>query len=268
MIKASGNPNDLIMQLKAEKKNFEVRRTTKSTLIVFDNFKYMFADSHFKSEHLNLFQKIKAEVHGNIESKKLTVPAYQQSKYFDTGQFKPIGLGEFLKFENVLEFDVNKAYYQALKKFGYISQQFFDKCVGLPKNIRLALVGTLATQKTIFFYKEGELDSYEIKKDEILRRVFFQLVEFIDKVLDYFSKLAGDNFLFYWVDGIYLKNYERAEYHRDLISYEYDLDFSTERLKNLMVFNKGDYQSQIVIKKMDNTLKQFNLNNIFVTEQI
>lgn len=116
MIKTTGNATELINQLKEEKKNFEVRRTTKSCLINFDKFSYMFADSHFKNEHLNLFRQIKKEVHKNIEEKNIIVPEIQPAKYFQTYQFSPIGLGEFLTFKNILEFDVNKAYYQVLKK--------------------------------------------------------------------------------------------------------------------------------------------------------
>jgi hypothetical protein len=131
----------------------------------------------------------------------------------------------------------------------------------------LALVGTLATQKTIFHYKNGELKSYEVLKDDILRRVFFELVSVTDKALDYFSKLAGEHFLFYWVDGIYLQNYKRAEIHKNLIADEFNLNFSTERIKELLVYNKGEYQTQIVIKKQRGDIKQFNLNSIFVNEQ-
>jgi hypothetical protein len=127
MIKASGSPSNLIKQLKQNGKNFEVRKTSRSTLIVFDNFKYMYADSHFKNSHLNLFAQIKKEVKKNIEEKEIIVPAYQKSKYFQTNTFEPIGRGEFLKYSNCLEFDINKAYYQVLKNLGYISVLIYLK---------------------------------------------------------------------------------------------------------------------------------------------
>ncbi|GAF81597.1 unnamed protein product [marine sediment metagenome] len=268
MIKASGNAQKLISELKAEKKDFQVSRTTKSATVSFDDFKYMFADSHFSNKHLNLFQQIKKEVHNNIKNFEIIPPEIQRSKYFGIQEFEQIGSGEFLKYSDCLEFDINKAYYKALYHFKYISKEFYDKCVELPKNIRLALVGTLATQKTVFFYESGELKSYELKKDDTLRKVFFQLVEYVDRALDYFSKLAGDNFLFYWVDGIYLKNYDRAEYHKDLISYEFDLDFSTEKIKEVIVYYKSEFSTQMIVKKEDLNIKTFNLNNIFVNEQL
>ena len=263
MIQCTGKPSVIIKKLQAQKKDFEVRKTTKSTLIKFDTYTYMFADSHFKVQYLNLFQKIKKEVARNIEQKKIDTPEIQRSKYFKVANFEPIAQGEFLKFTNCYEFDINKAYYKALNHLGYISTEFYNECINLPKNIRLALVGTLATQKTVFFYEAGELKDYEIRKNDILRKVFFQVVEYVDKALYFFSRLAGENFLFYWVDGIYLKNYDRAQYHRDLISYEFNLDFSTEQIKEVIVFNKSELNTQIVIKKQDNNLKTFNLNCIF-----
>lgn len=264
MIKTSGNPYKLIKQLKEQKQDFEVRKTTKSTLIKFGKFSYMYADSHFKNMHLNLFQQLKKEVHSNIIKNKIVVPEIVKSKYFDHRQFEKIGEGEFLTFNNVIEFDINKAYYNVLKKFKYISEDFYNKCIKLPKNIRLALVGSLATKKTIFYYQKGELLYFEDEADDLLRRVFFHLVEYTDMVLDRFSKLSKDHFLFYWVDGIYLNNYDRAHWHKDLISYEYDIDFSFESLQNLMVYNQGEYNTKIVIKKMNGKIKSFNLNNIFV----
>lgn len=263
MIKCNGDFAKMIKQLKEAKKDFEVRKTTKSTLIKFDNYTYMFAENHFKNEYLNLFQQIKNEVHNNINLKQITPPEIKKSKYFQVANFEKIGSGEFLTFKNCFEFDINKAYYKTLYNLGYISSDFFHLCINLPKSIRLALVGTLATQKTIFYYEAGELKKFETKKDDILRKVFFQVVEYVDRALDYFSKLAKDNFLFYWVDGIYLKDYERAQYHRDLISYEFNLDFSTEPVKEIIIFNKSEVNTQLIVKKTNNKIKTFNLNCIF-----
>ncbi len=264
MIKVSGKPHKLIKQLKDKGDPFNVTKTTKSTLIRFEGFSYMFADSHFNNRLLNLFQKIKREVHNNITEYELTPPEIVRSKYFQTGQFEPIGIGEVLTHKDCIEFDINKAYYCVLRHFNYISEGFFNECVVLPKQVRLSLVGALATQKTTFYYDKGVLIDYKVKSDEMLRRVFFQLVEYVDRVLDYFSKLASDNFLFYWVDGIYLKQYDRAKIHKKILEKEFKIEFSFEPIKELLVYNQGEYNTKIAVKKLDNKIKNFNINGIFV----
>lgn len=267
IIKCSGSAYQMIKELKEAGKDFEVRKTTRSTLLIFDDFKYMFADSHFKNHHLNLFQQMKNEVQKNINEKKLMPPEKSKSLYFKVKNFEPIGLGEFYKFENCLEFDINKAYYRALFVLGYIGEKFYKTCIELPKHVRLALVGTLATQKTIFYYENGELKNFVTKKNDILRRVFFQLVSFVDKILNMFSELAGDNFIFYWVDGIYLKNYPRAKQHKAILSKKFNIDFSLEPIKNAMIINKSESETKIILKKSNNKLKVFNLSSIFTPEQ-
>ena len=80
MIKTSGKSYRLINQLKELKKDFIVLKTTKSTVIKFDAYSYMFADSHFSNKHLNLFQRIKKEVHNNITQHELIPPPINKSK--------------------------------------------------------------------------------------------------------------------------------------------------------------------------------------------
>ena len=278
MIRVSGDYKYMVNQLCDIGADFKLQSTTKSKVIIHGKAKYLFADEHFKMSDLGLFQKLKREVRKNLKDKNLIPPEIEQSKYFRTDNYEPIAEGEYLEFNDVLEFDINKAYYKAALNLGYIGKEFYETCIGLSKDLRLALIGSLATKKITFDYVDGKMcDDYGVKEDIILRRVFFHLVSFIDRCLFQFSELAGDNFLLYWVDGIYLKNYPQKERHKELISKEFNVEFSTESLKKIVIVNESHLSTIIAIDtgkmkfnkhtgKDEPHIKKFNLNTIFLKD--
>ena len=100
MIQVSGNPDNLIEQLKNCKKNFKVSSTSNSTMLEFDLSKYLYSDSHFSKKYLHYFQQLKKEVTKNIQEKNIIVPDYQKSKYFHFKEFEEVTQGEILEFKN------------------------------------------------------------------------------------------------------------------------------------------------------------------------
>lgn len=279
MIRQRGDYMHMVKQLCKIGADFKLQSTTKSKIVIYKGTKYLFADSHFNNSDLGLFQKLKREVRKNIEDKKLIPPEFEKSKYFRTEIFKPIGKGEYLEFDDVLEFDINKAYYKAALILGYISEQFYKACLELKKDLRLALIGSLATKKITLIYEDGKLneEKHDVTEDTELRKVFFHLVTYIDRCLFSFSELAGDNFLMYWVDGIYLKNYPRKEQHKKMISEKFDVDFSTEILRKIVIINESVTSTVILVdtgkmKWNEGTgedelhVKRFYLNTIFLRD--
>ena len=264
MIQVSGNPDNLIKQLKDCKKDFKVSSTSNSTTLEFDYSKYLYSDSHFSKKYLHYFQKIKKEVLKNIEQKKIIVPKYEKSKYFHFKEFTNIEMGEVLEFKNCYELDINKAYYVALYNLGYISKDFYNICVELPKKIRLALVGTLATTKSILFYENGVIKDHEIIKNDKLKNVFFHCVKIVDECLYNFSYLAKEHFIFYWVDGIYLKPYKDLKRHLKFIENKYKMQFSTDLKERVLIVKTSKQCTNIGVFKNNKDYKIFSLPNIFI----
>lgn len=264
MIAVKGNGNELIDKLKAGKNEFSVASTISSKMVDFQGVKYIFSDSHFSKKYLRLFAALKREVNKNIKEKELIVPKFEKSKYFHFKEFEKIEVGQYETFSNCYELDINKAYYSALFLFGYISEEFFNMCIELPKKIRLALVGSLATQKTILYYEEGKIKSHEVKDNETLRRVFFQLVAYIDKCLYSFAGLSKDNFLFYWVDGIFLQAHEQMNDNLNFIKNQYELDFSVELMKKIIIYCASEKNTHIAIAGTEKETRVFSLPNVFI----
>jgi hypothetical protein len=267
MIRSRGTATQFIEQLKKRNKDFTVKMTSNSTEVIYNDMKFLYSISEFQKKHLGLFMKMKSRVTKSIKEKNMIVPKIQPAKYFDAAQFRPIELGEFLTYDNVLELDINKAYYKVLFNLGYIEEDFYNECINLPKKIRLALVGSLATQKSIFYYENGKLERHEVTKNDTLRNVFFQLVSEVDEVLTVFQKMAGENFIFYWVDGIYLKPYSNLDFNRKMLENKYNLDFSIEPINRVVVYNKDKHQTIIASQKVKGErIKTFNFPCVFYND--
>lgn len=268
MIRSQGTATEFIEQLKKLKKDFTVKMTSNSTEVVYNGMKFLYSLTEFQKKHLGLFMKMKSRVTKAIKEKGIIVPEVRHAKYFDCAQFRPLGKGEHLTYNNVLELDINKAYYRVLYNLGYIEEDFYLECINLPKKIRLALVGSLATQKSIFNYEKGILiepeDGNYVTKNEVLRKVFFQLVSEVDEALTVFQKLAGENFIFYWVDGIYLKEYETLNFDKKILENKYNIEFSIEKINRVVVYNRDERQTIIASQKLKgNRIKTFNFPCVF-----
>ena len=266
MIRVNGHPDNLIQQLKDCKKDFKISSTSNSTTLEFDYSKYLYSDAHLPRKYLNLFQKIKTEVKKNIKEKNLIVPDYQRSKYFHFKEFREIGLGEILEYKNCVELDINKAYYVALYNLGYISKEFYQMCIELPKKIRLVLVGTLATTKSVLHYTNGEISDHEIIKNDNLKNVFFHCVKVVDECLYEFSYLAKEHFIFYWVDGIYLRPYKDLKRHLKFIENRFNMQFKTDLKERVLIVKTSKQCTNIAVYKNNKDFKMFSLPNIFTKD--
>jgi len=212
--------------------DFTLAETGSSQLIRYKHYRFFYGASVVKRKHMHLFQDIKKHVKSQIEKNQIEVEPIERLKplYF---KFRELNLepGECQHFDNVCQYDVNKAYYTVARNMGFISEEYFNKYLSLPKHMRLILIGALATRKTIKTYEKGKLVEKELKEDQELRTVFMRIVIETDKVLLQMSKALKDEFLFYWVDGITVKDTKKAA---DVVSYyssRYNLEFSKDPLK-------------------------------------
>lgn len=270
MIKSVGNGKQFKELLIKSKKDFQLIRTSNSTVIIYKDVKYFYSIEDIPNEFLYLYKQIKEEIKKNILQKNLKVPIRKKSKYFDIFNMDTMGLGEFKTFDNIIESDINKAYYKVLFILGYISEDFYKKCITLPKKVRLSLVGSIATYKYFDFYEAGELiedKSYD-EKDKLLRNVFFHCVNYTDNALSDFQNLAGDYFIFYWVDGIYLKNYPLLRMHLYMIEETYNIDFETCFLNRIVALKTEDNLNLIGVQKnAGDKIKVFNFPNVLINKR-
>lgn len=230
--------------------DFAISRTNRTTKITLNGVKYVYGcGSGFSFKRLTLHSRLKKEIKDNIISKNLSHLTSAESvnniKYYHFNEnVKFYGIGEVI--EDCTSFDINKAYYNCAFNKGYISKSFYDECIQLDKIVRLGLIGSIATKKTTFHYKGGNLVNSDVKEDLELRKVWFSIVKEVDDCLNELSIEFGDDFIFYWVDGIYVKG--NKEKHKDLIeriSKKYNFEFKNEPV-DCIVFAQDDNRNKML----------------------
>jgi hypothetical protein len=141
------------------------------------------------------FAKIKSDIKG----KKVKQFSPEELTYFN---IKPISDSLFC--DTVINIDLKAAYATVLLNDKYISQQTYDHLLKLPKQERLTVVGMLAGKKNIFTIdKRGKIIAHEKRVAETCN-YFFHCIERTAQIISKCANAIGDDFIFSWVDGIYI----------------------------------------------------------------
>lgn len=149
--------------------------------------------------------------------------------YFNMGKY------ESNVFENAVCVDLNSAYLQALFNLSLITEStkiWIE--VNLSKKERLVCVGMLAKQKEIIHFLDGKI-MQDYKEVSELRFIFNAVIQEVNRVMTAVQNNYLDDFLAYWVDGIYLQNEYMAMEVQDMFQaagfpckIEYLKDFKSE----------------------------------------
>jgi hypothetical protein len=152
--------------------------------------------------------------------------------------------------------DIKAAYPTALKNIGFIDPETYAYLMKQDKQTRLTACGMLAGTKHVFKYNGSELLDFEIIEKET-KPVFLAAVATIDEILEKTAEIAGNDFLFFWVDGIYLKSDRKLNKIRELWR-SYCYEFTEEILTNFLVTANNKGKLFVNFEKNGKT-KQFNL---------
>jgi len=167
---------------------------------------------------------------------------------------------EDIQAEKVHHIDLNSAYLQTLYNYGWISPETFEYCNKLSKPDRLASLGMLASNKDIFYYNsDGNIEAFEEIKNPLSDYFFFCSLK-VGEILRDISSLIGSQFLFFWVDGFYFKDFNFISEDNINMSDEYK-NFTPEYLTNL-INNNYHYKSSYEIFTDFKATKNENIINI------
>jgi len=242
---------------------YKLTQTSGTSKLEFHGRRIMFSNSaRIPLKYLYLFKQVKNEILKNTEN--LEIPKYcvSDSNYF---KFAPVIFDQMAgSFKgDILELDINKAYYTAALNLGYLSREFYEKCLDLPKQVRLVLIGSIATRRQITEFKNGQKYIHH-ESNSKLRGIWFNIVNYVDNCLNDFAKLQAPNFLFYWVDGIYVINNPQLKSDLKIISEKYNFEFSNQKIEEMQILNFGEFRKVILYKNGDKkeftTTRKVNFN--------
>jgi hypothetical protein len=166
------------------------------------------------------FSKLKS----NVTKKPMPDISREQLHYF-LHNFK-----EDLFVGDVINIDLKSAYATILYKDGLISKDCFEYVCGCTKQERLACVGMLASRKKHFDFdhtgcvREGGFEEVVSPTSNF----FFHAVKRTFDIMTTLKALSGEDYLFTWVDGIYLwpneQTVARCAEYLDSIGFNYTID--------------------------------------------
>lgn len=212
LIKCDSHYFDLEKEFRDSGENFTLSYTSRTASIKYinhrnRNIKILFSDRFFPFKFFGLIKELKKEFQNYINNGGL-IPDIKKNEifYYQKTDSYRLDIDEVIDFDNCFQFDINKAYYTISKNLGYISESFYQKCLGLDKMLRLALIGSSATKKHVIKYEQGNKIDEEVLNNPEHTKMYLNVVRICDNILSDFRSMENNDFLFYWVDGIFLKN--------------------------------------------------------------
>ena len=235
-LKRRGNPSGQIKCLVYLKKDFTLKTTTNSTIISYDNYTIVYSSHTITKWEMILQKQLKLLakkrlpfIHIPDGSFKINYCSF--AKDFNYMQETK---GQVFSIKNVAEVDITKAYYYTAFNIGLIDETFFNHCMELRKDVRLRLIGSMATCKVIREFKKGKVVNSNIEEDIKLRRAWFYICSIVDRCLRKCMEAIKDDFLFYWVDGIYYR-YKNKDYSQD---------YNTKKI--IRIFRRFNYKHKVI----------------------
>jgi hypothetical protein len=226
---------DIVAHFQLFESNFDVRLTNYSITLETNFEKYFFADEPISVQAFAMHATINKDVGGEIRP----VPA--RIKYFDFS-----GLKNTEQIEKCYCVDINSAYLKALQLEGIITPETFksidekSRASKHAKINRLKAVGLFARQPTTISYRAGEVEEITTKENPF-SWVFFQACKTTGESMEAIKKAEKNNFLFYWVDGIFLKeNPENAVNYLNSLGFECKIEEinNLKTIENAVIYEK------------------------------
>lgn len=180
------------------KQDFTVRSSTYSTTITLPNgnrlkfFKNKYDEDVFIANKM-ILKDIKAKK--GIE--EIINGDFKKINYDSKNGLKPF------EAKNIINIDITSAYASTLINNEFITKKTFDYLQRLKKFERLPAIGMLARKSMVFNYEKGVCidTNIDLSKDA---QVFYYLIQKVEETMQAVKNIAGDYYIFHWVDGIFI----------------------------------------------------------------
>jgi hypothetical protein len=195
----------IIDELKDEKIPFTLETTTLTRKVITPDFTYSYINkgAGLNLWELNLIKAVKRDALAiNIDNfPKVTA---EDVPYINRN---PKRFGSCLTFEDMYEVDLNQAYWNLAYINGIITEATFLKAAHprISKGARLIALGALAKRTRVIEFDGTQYGKLYEGERLTTERLFYFCCEEVASIMIDFAQLAGDDFLFYWVDAIFLK---------------------------------------------------------------
>jgi hypothetical protein len=157
---------------------------------------------------------------------------------------------ENVVYDNCFNIDLSSAYAYCLFNNGLITKKTFNYLLKLPKMERLTSVGMLATSHVKYFYKGGECVDFKPFR-EPTAQIFFHLIDEINYLMQDIKWILGNDFIFYWVDGVFIKPSVSKKKIQDVENLLTNLGYKY-KYEKVERFSVNRIQDKVIVEMMKN----------------
>lgn len=254
-----------VKTLKEQKANFKVKHSKYTTAIVLpDGSKINFVLNKYDNKVFMTNMMVVRDLKDN--------PKYHDiiKKEHSTKNFGMKNGIDECQYHEVINIDISSAYATTMYAQGLISEKTFAMLQRLKKHERLPVMGMLAKRSLIFNYEKGKCEDTELELGDN-RQIFFFLIQKVEECMQRCMEVAGEYYLFHWVDGVFIKYdipiNKLQEIEKVMESYGYNykyekvINFQLKRIKDIITIkmNKNGEDKEY---KFNDTNKQENFKTL------
>jgi len=158
----------------------------------------------FTSEDLQFIKKVKRQAKNPDIIIKYIDKDYQANPIEYIKVNENIKVGD--RFDNVICVDINSAYWVSAFQLGIIDEEIYQKGKKINKIVRLAALGSLAKKTETFEFDGERMIKKTVERSYETENLWFAICDKVGSLMSKLSKRIGNDFITYWVDGIYFVN--------------------------------------------------------------
>ena len=236
----------IIKQYKEAGLDFQVKHSNYNTQIIGQESVIKFIQTEHSIKVFIAYNKIVADLKKSDKTVEILQGEWSTENFDSKNGLKPCS------YKTVLNLDITSAYPYCLFINKLICLDTFNYLMALPKNERLPAIGMIAKKSVWIDYQKGKATAWDVKTGEYAN-IFFFVIQQITDLMAWAADIAGEDFLFYWVDGIFLKPTISKKKLQEItgIFAEQGYYYKYENVKNFSVVRENDKLYINMIKNGD-----------------
>jgi hypothetical protein len=166
-----------------------------------------FKKSEYNIEELRFIKDVRKHV---IKSEVYLEPRFQEHQVFSEDvhyvKVSRVPVGQL--FKNVCEVDIDQAYWETAYQLGIVDDKLYQRGSkgNISKKARLTALGSLARKTYNYKFQGDKLLETIVDREPLLENIWFTICKRVSDVMHEVIAELGKDFIFYWVDGIYMVN--------------------------------------------------------------
>lgn len=198
---------------------------------------YMTNATDFPLSELIYIQMFKKHI---METKK-----YEKVKRVSKNKIRYYGYNDKIRagssFKECYEIDLKSAYWEIAYKMGLIEESLYRKAVDINpetgkvymgKITRLAAVGSLAKSEEIIYFNGKKETGSKVITSRRTRHIWNNICHRVGQSMIKVAKRAGNDFVFFWVDAIFVKSNKAKRTVESLLKKD-GFNFTSKAIKGI-----------------------------------